>query len=1193
MINSSALLTDLRRVLRMLEEDLRTRIGEQASLSESLQAEWKTARDAGRTGVTYTEWLDDEITQAAVHWVLGCVYLRFLEDNQFLERPYLAAPEQERFALARDRHEQYFRAHPTESDREYLLSCFRDVAQLPGMRGLFDERHNPVFRIGLSGDGAMQLLGFWQKVNPDTGFLIHDFTDPNSETRFLGDLYQDLSEAARKRYALLQTPVFVEEFILDRTLTPAIDEFGYREVRLIDPTCGSGHFVLGAFQRLFDLWARSEPARNLGDLVQKALNAVFGVDLNPYAVAIARFRLLISALKACGVTRVKDAPAFRINLAAGDSLLHGRRFNQLDLDGEAENLARSGLAHAYQIEDLDEVNRILGQQYHAVVGNPPYVTVKDSALNTAYRSRYSTCHRQYSLGVPFTQRFFELALAGLGRQPAGYVGMITANSFMKREFGAKLIESYLPRVDLTHVVDTSGAHIPGHATPTVIMFGRNRRPLVDSIRTVMRIKGEPGVPGDPTKGFVWQAILDQIDRPGSESPYLSIADLPRITFSKHPWSIGGGGASELREVICLAGKRKLGQIVDEIGFGVVTREDEAFLLGAGPLRRARIPIKYTLPLVEGEEVRHWVINDPVAAVWPYSSQTLAAEVVDSVLKLLWPLRSGLSRRVAYGHTQIERGLEWFEYSMFFTKRFQRPLSITFAFVATHNHFVLDRGGKVFKQSAPVIKLRADASERDHLGLLGVLNSSVAGFWGRQTLFPKGGFAAGKWEERLEWDSTKLQQFPIVEPLPIDLTNRIDKLAQEHSAILPTALFRKSMPTRALLDSASRRARSIHWQMVALQEELDWICYRLYGLVDSALSTDDPPEIEIGERAFEIVLARRVSAGEVDGAWFERHNATPVVDVPSNWPADYRRLVEKRIALIDTDSNIGLIEQPEHKRRWNAPEWVELEQAALRSWLLDRLEGPSYWQVEPHLKSVVKLADTARLDAEFIQVAELFAGRGDFDATALVAELIDSESVPFLPKLLYTESGLRKRSEWEQIWVMQRQEDSIDVQVAAENPRRATETESNYAQRLSVEQRQRKARQVGNIPVPPRYKSVDFLNSTIWRLRGPLDISKERFISFPHCSRDADGSLVVSWGGWDHLEQATALAAYYLNMKENEGWLPERLKPLLAGIQELVPWLKQWHNEYNAEHATRMGDYFESFVVDEARALSFTLADLNA
>jgi len=136
------------------------------------------------------------------------------------------------------------------------------------------------------------------------------------------------------------------------------------------------------------------------------------------------------------------------------------------------------------------------------------------------------------------------------------------------------------------------------------------------------------------------------------------------------------------------------------------------------------------------------------------------------------------------------------------------------------------------------------------------------------------------------------------------------------------------------------------------------------------------------------------------------------------------------------------------------------------------------------------------------------------------------------------------------------------------------------------------REVGDIPVPPKYKSADFLKSDFWRLRGGLDVPKERFVSYPHCARDADASLPLAWAGWDHLQQATALAAYYIDMKDNEGWPEERLKPLLAGLLELVPWLKQWHNDYNPEHATRMGDYFESFAADEARGLGFTLDDLR-
>ncbi|MGV2336141.1 MAG UNVERIFIED_CONTAM: hypothetical protein LVR18_19215 [Planctomycetaceae bacterium] len=45
----------------------------------------------------------------------------------------------------------------------------------------------------------------------------------------------------------------------------------------------------------------------------------------------------------------------------------------------------------------------------------------------------------------------------------------------------------------------------------------------------------------------------------------------------------------------------------------------------------------------------------------------------------------------------DAGLEWYEYMQHTASAYRTPLSIAFAFVATHNHFVLDRGGKVFKQ----------------------------------------------------------------------------------------------------------------------------------------------------------------------------------------------------------------------------------------------------------------------------------------------------------------------------------------------------------------------------------------------------------------------------------------------------------------------------------------------------------------
>jgi hypothetical protein len=78
------------------------------------------------------------------------------------------------------------------------------------------------------------------------------------------------------------------------------------------------------------------------------------------------------------------------------------------------------------------------------------------------------------------------------------------------------------------VIDTSGAYIPGHGTPTVILFGRHRAPVGDAVRTVMGIKGEPSTPDDPAQGLVWSAIVGQIDRAGSESEFVSVRRLPSI-----------------------------------------------------------------------------------------------------------------------------------------------------------------------------------------------------------------------------------------------------------------------------------------------------------------------------------------------------------------------------------------------------------------------------------------------------------------------------------------------------------------------------------------------------------------------------------------------------------------------------------------------------------------------------------------
>jgi hypothetical protein len=67
MIEAAKLLKDLRRLLRVLEDDIRVRTEEDAATGTALTADWQAASDAGRTAQTFNAWRDDEVTQAAVH----------------------------------------------------------------------------------------------------------------------------------------------------------------------------------------------------------------------------------------------------------------------------------------------------------------------------------------------------------------------------------------------------------------------------------------------------------------------------------------------------------------------------------------------------------------------------------------------------------------------------------------------------------------------------------------------------------------------------------------------------------------------------------------------------------------------------------------------------------------------------------------------------------------------------------------------------------------------------------------------------------------------------------------------------------------------------------------------------------------------------------------------------------------------
>lgn len=1163
MIDAPALTAALRRLVLEVEEDLRDVLASRPEADAGWQREHAARVKDKQTAQSWTEFRDGRITQVAVAWVLATVFVRFVEDNALVSPVWLAGPTPGRRQEAQDAQLAYFREHPEHTGREWIRQAVLHLESVPATRSLVEDSVH--VHLPLSGRMADRIIEFWREDDPSGG-LRWDFQDDALDTRFLGDLYQDLSEYAQETFALKQTPVFVEEFILDRTLEAALAERPLEGFRVIDPTCGSGHFLLGAFARLTDRWEAA--GASPGEAVDRALESVVGVDVNPFASAIARFRLAVASLQRAGETSLEAAARRRIRVLTGDSLLHGRRRPGT---GESFGLIDVQLggffASPQEIEELREALR--PGSYDAVVGNPPYITVTDKALNQLYRGLYpATTKGTYPLSAPFLERFFDLARPESAGRPAGWTGQITANSFMKREFGVPVVEKFLPTVDLELVVDTSGAYIPGHGTPTVILVGRNARPQGRTVRAVLGIQGEPGAPADAAQGKVWRAIADHVDEPGHEDPWISVLDVERASLEMHPWTMQGGAAPATTATIRDHTRGLLSERTYRIGFFADSHADEAFIIPGNYARRTRTSLAQ--PTARGEEVRDYAAQSRERALFPYDEDHNAfpKDHVEQNLDFLWRLRTLLWNRTVFGgETYKQSGRPWWAWHQLPKDEGAHGWAIAFAEVVTNNHFVLDREGKVFNRTAPVIKLPAAATEDEHFALLGVLNSSIACFWLKQNSHNKGnggiggGFGDEPWEPRYVFNSTTLKDFPLPTAISPDRARRLDELAGRRAAVTPAAVADREAPTADALAAARTDHGHLTGLMVAEQEELDWENYQAYGFTTEPLIyAGEVPEVRLGERSFEIALARRVAAGEAISEWFTRHGSTPVTEIPARWPPDYRALVQRRLDAIEQDRSLNLLERPEFKRRWAAEPWDKQVDAALRTWLLDRLDVPELWQDRagrPEPKSVAQLADPVGRDGEFMAVLRLWAGAEDVSVVKEFTRLLTDEAVPYLAALRFKESGMRKFRAWQHTWELQRREDAGE--------------------------------DVGHIPAPPTYKSADMAKG--WKHRGKLDVPKERFVLYPDAGRAGDPTLMLGWAGWDHAQQALALNRIVERL-QGEDAPAERLIPLVAGLAELQPWVEQWHAEEDPTYGLPLAEFTRGTLEELRRELGVSPADLE-
>ncbi|MFI5758610.1 BREX-2 system adenine-specific DNA-methyltransferase PglX [Streptomyces sp. NPDC051569] len=1126
-ISSELLCRDLRGLMVGLRSDLRERAQESAAAAV-LESDYARARKERTTSATWDSWRDEQIGRAAASWLLALTMIRFCEDNGMLDASALLAVEEPKDDSPLS----------DERAREAVFDVLARVRSLPVMGQVLSPRSNPLWKIAPSSQALRTLRSFWLRRSPE-GSLEHDFTDATRDTRFLRDLYVALDEQATKSYGLVATPDFVADMILDLTVEPAVAESGLPGFRAVDPACGSGTFLLSLFSRLFHLWTDAEPGMSPWQRAARALRSVHGVDIDPCAVSVARFRLLVAAMNATSERRLSTVPDVPVVVAVGDSLLQGRGAPHV---GDLALEEPSGISPRGEFSDYSRRHDLLGRvSYHAVVSNPSYLTVKDKSLSTLYHDAYVSCRGKYALTAPFTERAFELAATG---RNSGYVGLLMANSFMKREFGRPLIEHVLSRVEVSRIIDTSGAYLPGHGTPTVVLSGRNHEPDPQvPVYLVVSKEGEPALPEVPSDGLVWQSLRAMSGRSvATEDRWARSFFQYRSELAHFPWSLTDPTS---RDVLSrMEQGERLGERVARIGYQAATGSDDIFCAPLRSFKRSRAEQEACVQVVTGSGIRDWSVRSESAAFYPRApgENSIRPKAIDLSRfpghhRRLRPYWSVLVERPG-----IKNSAPWYDWHQVASNQNVHYWSIVFPWVATHPHFSLLREPLVPLNSAPVLKLSPSASENDHLELLGLLNSSAACFWLKHMSQSKGEPRIGQlrggeaWERIFEFTSTRLRDLPLPACFPLEQAASLDAMATSLTQLSSSITDTRIPLDQEFLDSAESRWASTRSRMVAVQEELDWRVYESYGLLtddcELASPLDEPPPLKVGERAFEIVLARKAQEGLVSTTWFERHGATPTTEIPLHWPAAYRNLVRGRIEAIEQHASLRLLEQPEHKRRWSTPGWHHFLRVGLRDRMLDRCERADLWfettdeEHRPVARTVEQLANFLAADAEFVMLAARYSpGTRVLD---VVQSLLNDTHVPAAPPLRYKESGLAKRSDWEAAWERQ--------WASGQGGDGTTDRQEQTDPTLFV---------------PPRYTSADFVKPSYWQQRGKHDVPNERFASYLPPFSPLSSATVLGWAGWDAHETAQVLLDLVESGAHADAGGLESMFPLLAALQDIL------------------------------------------
>ncbi|MCO5734422.1 DNA methyltransferase [Rhizobium sp. SSA_523] len=557
----------------------------------------------------------------------------------------------------------------------------------------------------------------------------------------------------RKRDGVVYTPDYIARFIVQQTLGAHLKDIfaevlavyakkgataddeeiqwkrkgaeleaweAYRDrlktLRIVDPACGSGVFLVLAFD-----FMKAELTRvneKIADLKGGALglfdpdseiltNNLFGVDVNAESVEIAKLSLWVKTAR-----RGKMLDSLDDNLKVGDSLIEDSSFAYLE--------------HGFSWRTaFPEVFADGG--FDVVLGNPPYVRMELlKAMKPYLETRFEVVSDRADLYCYFFERGLKLL------KPGGRLGYISSSTFFKTGSGRPLRNFLRAQATLETVVDFGDLQVfEGVTTYPAILTMRREEPAKTHALRFWKVEDLPETNFTVTFDKKAEAY-------------------PQAALSADSWELENAALKALRDKI-RKGKRTLKEVYGSPLYGIKTGLNDAFVIDSATKERlcAQDPKSADLlkPFLEGKDLKRWRAEPRGLWIIYIPKNRINIEDYPAIRDWLLPFKDQLEKRATKQ--------EWFELQQAqeaYAEPFSKP-KISYPHFSQGRKFSYDETG-FFSNDKTYFH------PSGHWDLLALLNSTVIWFYLRSICSAMRG---GEW--RLELRVQYVETIPIPSIMP--------------------------------------------------------------------------------------------------------------------------------------------------------------------------------------------------------------------------------------------------------------------------------------------------------------------------------------------------------------------------------------------------------------------------------------------